>query len=116
MRKLIPTFLLLALAACPQAPATPPTPDVGTDAVAPTPPPPAEAAPAPPAPTDTCGAGEAKLLALGCTDPRGRLIGGPNMHDAGWADTCRFDLDAGVDLHASCIAAAATCAAVMLCR
>jgi hypothetical protein len=119
MRNLIPVILLLVGAACTPAPspAKPPSPDgdaltpVAADATVP-----AEAAPAPPAPTDACAAGEAKLLALGCKDSRGRLIGGPDLHGVGWAIQCRVDLDAGVDLHAICIAAAPSCTAVMACK
>lgn len=74
------------------------------------------APPAPPQPVDSCAAGEAKLLALGCKDSRGRLIGGPDMHDAGWAQICRQDLEAGVDIHAICIAAASNCTQVMACK
>lgn len=119
MRNLIPVLLLLAMTACPPATTKPPSPD--GDAV----PPPvaeaaasvAEAAPAPPAPAvDACAAGEAKLLALGCKDTRGRLIGGPDLHGVGWAIQCRIDADAGVDLHAICIAAASSCAQVMQCK
>ena len=57
-----------------------------------------------------CSQAEATLLQLQCKDARGRLLGGPNLHGVRWADICATDMDAGISVAASCIAAATSCA------
>lgn len=61
---------------------------------------------------DACARGETQLLALGCKDNRGRLIGGPTLKGLTWADVCRQNAALKVDMKPSCIAVAKTCAEV----
>lgn len=68
------------------------------------------------APKDICAAAEAKLLTLQCKDPRGRLLGGPNLSGTKWADICR-DVTAGqADMKPGCISVAKSCTEVEACR
>ena len=93
--------------ASPCAPAdAAPTPAV-VDAAAPKP---------PPGPPDVCSQGEANLLKLGCKDDRGRLLGGPDLHNIPWSQVCRNNAAHGVDMKPACMAAAASCTAVLSCR
>ena len=73
--------------------------------------------PAPsPEPHDACWNAAQKLLALGCKDSRGRVLGGPDLSGLTWSQVCRQDLANGVNLNASCITAAATCATAEACK
>ena len=67
------------------------------------------------APVDACAAAEDMLLRLKCTDARGRLIGGPNLHGEPWSQICRDDLAQGVDLGAACMITKSDCAGVNSC-
>lgn len=112
-------FLVLALlaASCPPTPPGPPAPQdasaLGDVLSAP------EAAPVPTdaaaPPADACSMAQDNLLRLGCKDARGRLLGGPTLHDAGFADVCRDTLVHGVDVHAECLARAQSCQGVTAC-
>lgn len=112
---LIPVVAIAAvLVACPSKP--PIVPPDASDAA-----PVADATPLPVpvapdgAQIDACGQAESNLLILKCKDSRGRLLGGPNEHGVPFAAVCRDDLAKGVDVHASCIANASTCAGVSSC-
>ena len=101
MRKLL-LFLILLAGCHPQSSTSPVNPDASDAAPVPGP--------------DVCGLAETNLLKLQCADTRGRLLGGPDLHGTKWSDVCRIDADAGISLVPSCIAAASTCAEVMLCK
>lgn len=109
-------FALCGAAGCPPGP-LPPSPDA--DAA---PQPVVEAGPSPlldaapyvdatPA-TDACARGEAQLLALGCKDSRGRLLGGPTMKGVAWAQVCRNNAINGIDMRPDCIATKRSCTEV----
>jgi len=98
MRKLLLLVLPAVLLGCPATPE-------------PKPPPP------PPAPGgESCETAEKRLLDLECKDRRGRLIGGPNMHDKPWRDICHENINNGVDMKTECITRAVDCVGVSQCR
>jgi hypothetical protein len=113
---LIPIALLVA-AGCQTSPPNCPPVTAAVSAPCPAsadaaPPVVADAATVDATPNDACQAGQVALLKLGCTDNRGRLIGGPNEHGVPWAQICRENLANGVDMKASCIAASTSCSEV----
>lgn len=70
-----------------------------------------------PAPvSDLCAQGEANLLKLGCKDDRGRLLGGPDLHNVPWSVVCRQDQAHNVNLQPACMAGAKSCEEVTSCR
>ena len=105
-------WVLCGAAGCPPPSPTPPTPDADSGSVV-------DASvmdAVPPSPNDACSAAEANLLALGCKDSRGRLLGGPNLHGVPWAQICRENAANGVDMKPTCIVAKTSCAGVFACR
>lgn len=114
-----PVLFAMLLVGCHiTTPATPPGPDADA---APVPPPPvpkpsADAAPPPPAdagkldaarPTTRCERAWQRIQALHCT------VRAPKT--ATWTVACENAEQNGVDMHAACVATAATCDAVKAC-
>lgn len=123
MRNLFSLLIALALVCCTTTPSPAPCPSTlasatpcSQDAAAPPAPAPIikDAAPAPV--LDACGQGEQNLLKLGCKDERGRVIGAPNLHGQTWSSVCRANLTNGVDMKATCMAAAHSCVEVLACK
>ena len=98
--RLLASLAMIAFTACPPVPQPPGS---GPDASPPMP----DAGPQPP--QDACGRAEARLLALGCKDARGRLLGGPTLRGLSWADLCRQNAEAGVPMQPACITLKASC-------
>lgn len=87
MKKLL-VLLPLLLAACPNNNLPPPHPVVDTD---------------------MCEAAEQNLLKLECKDRRGRLLGGPNLHDEPFRQTCKNTQDSAVWLNPRCLSTIKDC-------
>lgn len=101
-----PLLLVSLLLGCP--PATSPKPDASDGSAA--------TLVAAEASVDSCGLAEQNLLKLGCKDPRGRLLGGPDLHGVSWSQVCRANKTNGVDMKPECLMIATTCAGVEQCR
>lgn len=107
MQKFLLLFFLLG---CPQPVSPTPDADATTPAVD------GSTTAAEAAPSDACGLAEQNLNKLGCKDPRGRLLGGPNLHGDAWSTVCRTNRTNGVDMKPECLMQATSCAAVEACR
>lgn len=60
--------------------------------------------------TDKCDAAELKLQELQCKDVRGRLIGGPNLSGAPFAETCRTNQqEGGIWMNPKCLSEIKSC-------
>lgn len=94
-------LLAFALAAC-HDPAVPPNPNTAPDAAV--------------SLQDPCIGAERNLLALQCKDERGRLIGGPNLHDVPYRTVCRDNADNGADMKPRCVLAAKSCKEINGCQ